>query len=210
MNKDYAFATASCKTGNVAAGVTKTGTAAVATVGQCGMKTLDNDMFVWVDDALITCTSGIGSAATVATGAENCWYDYKSETGSWKPKATTLSRDHEKFRTVGKTVGTDINDSDINCWDADFKNIVEGAAECWPFEVNGQDLFSQKQYVWLNQPSCYPVDPNGVTATALSSILKGTANCKQTNTPTAVATCNDFVKLNADQTCLPNFTWVAK
>jgi len=103
------------------------------------MKTLDNDMFVWVDDALITCLS-VGANVTSLYGAANCWWDYKSATGSWKSKPTTMSRDNQRFRTVGKTVGTDINDSDIKCWDTDFKNVVEGADECWPFEVTGQDL----------------------------------------------------------------------
>lgn len=95
-------------------------------------------MFNWVDDATITCTKpAVGSVAAVTlTGQDNCWYDYAAEIGSWKPK-TSMTADFKVFRTVGKDPKVDVAESSIWCWDELKENVVQGSAECWPYEITG-------------------------------------------------------------------------
>ena len=50
-----------------------------------------------------------------------------------------MPADMKSFRSFGKTVGTDINDTDIKCLKLDKTGTLRGAANCWPYEITARD-----------------------------------------------------------------------
>lgn len=187
-------------------------TALPTVVYKCGKQDLDNGLMRYQDDNLITCAGApltVGGVETVLKGDLNCFYFG----GVWSDRSRKLSRDQKNFRSVGKKVavakaGTtaavqgDINDADIKCLNKDKSGVVNGAANCWAYEITSQKVFNQPQYLWLAQPTCN-------TAAAPTVVIAGD-KCKQTNVPRVAADCTAFTKMWTAQICTPTFTWVPK
>lgn len=81
--------------------------------------------------------------------------------GSWVSRASFTNPDQPIFRTIGETVGKNITDEQIKCLGADFTTIRTGAANCWPFWIEGGTIeigvaldgkpIKQDKFVWLTQ-----------------------------------------------------------
>jgi hypothetical protein len=96
---------------------------------------LANNLVQYVD-ATGELACGVGAATDYADG---CYYVDNLTTGDWFPRPSKLSADRADFRTVGKTVGTDINEADIKCWSNDKKTVLGGSENCWAYDIS-QDL----------------------------------------------------------------------
>ena len=92
---------------------------------------LANNLVQYVDGLSLAC----GSGGTDALG-DGCYYVDNLTTGAWTTRAGKLSADRADFRTVGKTVGTDINEADIKCWSNDMKTVLGGSENCWAYDIS--------------------------------------------------------------------------
>lgn len=184
LQKDARLATAKheCKTGNLASGVTKkgvletkvgTGSTAVTTPPNCGVKYLGNGYVQYVDNTTISCLGKPASSAATApvlVGAENCFHNPTGAYSMWLPRTTHLTRDMDEFRTVGSAGGTDVDATKVRCFNTNKTFTETGTANCWAYEITSQKLWGDAQYLWMAQPSC-GVDTAGKK-------IEGVALCK--------------------------------
>ena len=88
---------------------------------------------------LVQYVDGLSNLCEGGVLGDNCYYVDNLTTARWFPRAGYLSADRADFRTVGKTVGTDINEADIKCWSNDKKTVLGGSENCWAYDIS-QDL----------------------------------------------------------------------
>jgi len=60
--------------------------------------------------------------------------------GTWKARASYTNPDQPRFRTLGESVGTNILDEQIKCLAADNVTVRTGAANCWPYWLEGANI----------------------------------------------------------------------
>jgi hypothetical protein len=211
LQKDARLATAKheCKTGNLASGVTKkgvletkvgTGSTAVTTPPNCGVKYLGNGYVQYVDNLTVTC-AGTGTEP-ILKGAENCFHDPVNVGGSRWLSRVLLTRDMDEFRSVGLKADVDFDKNAVRCFNTNKTFTETGTGNCWGYKLGSQQLFGEDQFLWMAQPEC------GLDAAGKKIV--GTLLCKQTNVPNTAAVCASKVKWFNGQICVPKFTWVKK
>jgi len=170
--------------------------------GVCGAKDLPNGYVVGVLNATITCAGLSGNLV----GQENCFFDWQHNRG-WLDRKQYFNVDTPAMRTLGDKVGDkgNVKDSDVRCYAADNRTILNGATNCMPYPLDGQKVLNIDQFLWLSMEnvSC----ENIIEETT----EKGLENCKvDEETP-----CNQKRRENVKagpngRICVPTFTWKKK
>lgn len=115
----------------------------------CGKVAWENGMTSWVLSSDITCQDPILNQAK--TGYFHCaqlkptaknFTDEKTD--NWFHRATSVSRDQLRFRTLGKNV------ENPSCLNAYMTEVVTGADKCWAWFLDNQKIDGIDQYLWLD------------------------------------------------------------
>lgn len=177
-----------------------------ATGDACSKVAWENGLTSWVLSSDITCQDPILNQAK--TSFFNCaqlkptsknFTDEKAD--NWFHRATSVSADQLRFRTLGKNV------ENPSCLNAYKTAVVTGADKCWAWFQDNQKIDGIDQYLWLDSSTIMCKKADGTT-------LLGLDNCALDGTPTA---CTDKQKerqalfAEAGTGCVPpTFTWKLK